>query len=65
MNSNSDSERQTEFEIIIQMRNYCWGPNDRLIGVVSYDMSKASVKSCRKMSKIGSGLWRILEVANS
>ena len=65
MNSNSDSERQTEFEIIIQMGNSCWGPNVRLIGIVFNDMSKANVKSCRKMSKVGSGLWRILEEANS
>ena len=54
MNSNSDSERQS-----------CGGPNVRLIGVVYNDMSKGSVKSCRKMSKDGSGLWRIVEEANS
>ena len=65
MNSNSDSERQTEFEIIIQMGNSCWRPKSRLIGVVYSDMNNASVKSCRKMSKDGCGLWRILEEVNS
>jgi len=65
MNSNSDSERQTEFEIIIQMGNSCWGPKVRVIVVVYSDMNKASVKSCRKISKNGSGLWRNLEEANS
>jgi hypothetical protein len=64
MTSTSDSERHTEFGIIIQVGEKCWRPDVRLIGVVN-DMSKASVKNSRMKSKDGFGWWRILQEANA
>jgi len=60
MNSNSDSERQTEFGIIIQMGNNCLGPKFRMIGDVLNDMSKASFKDCGVKCMDGCALWSIV-----
>lgn len=61
MTSTSDSERHTEYEIIIQMGKRVLGGNGRLIFIFYNDMRETSVNNCRMKSKDGYGWWRILE----